>query len=256
MKSRFLFLFVLFPLLVIAQETSIPVIDYPGSDIQNERVFHRNSLWGYMNGGADLYLEYGFLELRVTEFRIDSVNIKVEVFRMEDALMARGIYSVKAGGILNKEQNKAVTTNPYQVQRAVGPYYISIVNFTGSKKARQTCASIDRVVYRALFEEEVSSPEPPAGDEGPWFFFKGPLGASNCSITLRDLLEDIPEYQCWMLKPGKGQSQKAYLELSEEGETKVLERIKNRAEFSHRKAKGYLLLEWKSRVDKAGDFWE
>ncbi|MEE4213509.1 MAG: DUF6599 family protein, partial [Bacteroidales bacterium] len=52
--------------------------------IKSERTYTKESLFGYMNGGAELYLEYGFDRLVVSEIDIDGTEYKLEVYKMDD----------------------------------------------------------------------------------------------------------------------------------------------------------------------------
>lgn len=65
-----------------------------GVESAQSRTFTETSLYGYINGGAELYLEYGFDTLLVTELVIEGSDIKAEVYRMKDPEAAFGIFSV------------------------------------------------------------------------------------------------------------------------------------------------------------------
>ena len=45
----------------------VTLSDIPGGVILRSEQFDGNSLWGYIDGGADIYLEYGFEKVRVEE---------------------------------------------------------------------------------------------------------------------------------------------------------------------------------------------
>ncbi len=53
------------------QIPEITAEELPGFMLNRNECFDGGSLWGYMNGGADIYLEYGFEKLRVEEFGND-----------------------------------------------------------------------------------------------------------------------------------------------------------------------------------------
>ena len=57
------------------------------------QVFSPDTLYEYIDGGADLYLKYEFQELQVAEYRKDKASVTVEVYRHRDARQAFGIYS-------------------------------------------------------------------------------------------------------------------------------------------------------------------
>src|SRR5665811_1546039 len=93
----FTFLAIFFVLTGLAYgQSSFPVLDkndLPRAGFEGTRSFSETSLYGYIDGGAELYLEYGFDTLVVTEVTALSKDIKVEVYRMTDAEAAFGIFS-------------------------------------------------------------------------------------------------------------------------------------------------------------------
>jgi hypothetical protein len=56
-------------------------------------VFSPETLYDYIDGGADLYLKYEFEELTVVEYRKGAMSVSVEVYRHRDPDHAFGIYS-------------------------------------------------------------------------------------------------------------------------------------------------------------------
>jgi hypothetical protein len=95
--------------------------------------FDGNSLWGYINGGADIYLEYGFSSLLVNDIKFRGETIKFDLYRMSDPLAAFGIFSVYSfrcdsttgHGIFN-------CVTKWQIQSVNGEYYLSVILPTGS----------------------------------------------------------------------------------------------------------------------------
>jgi hypothetical protein len=133
-------LILLYPVLYLSSLTAqeIPQLSeghLPGLTTQSNRVFDGNALWGYMNGGADLYLEYGFEGLRVQEIEVEGTALKMEICHMKSPEDAFGMLSIKRFKC-NKSamlvQQDCLTG--YQYQAAVGNYYISVINYTGSQQ--------------------------------------------------------------------------------------------------------------------------
>jgi len=94
MKTRIL-LFLVISFISIgstAQEFVYPALK--GFKIKTEYpVFERENLWDFINGAADNYLAYGFIDLHVAEYRRGKNVIKLEVYRHSDNTNAFGIYS-------------------------------------------------------------------------------------------------------------------------------------------------------------------
>ncbi|MBI9071460.1 MAG: hypothetical protein JEY94_07660 [Melioribacteraceae bacterium] len=133
--------------------------DFASIDITREDYFNDGSLWGYMNGGADLYLEYGFDELLVEEVIVDGENIKIEVFKMNDQRSAFGIYSVKhyKCNSVRSDGIFSCITN-YQYQFVINEYYISVINQTGTEKAQLTSTKICEKLLHKIKKKEFEFP--------------------------------------------------------------------------------------------------
>lgn len=137
-------LILLFPALCLpalnAQE--IPQLseeDFPGLTIKSNRTFDGNALWGYMNGAGDLYLEYGFEGLRVQEAEMDGVQLKIEVYKLENDFAAFGVLSIKK---FRCHKTSLLTAHDcitaYVYQAAVGDLYLNVINYTGAGEAIET----------------------------------------------------------------------------------------------------------------------
>ncbi|MFZ0471535.1 MAG: DUF6599 family protein, partial [Bacteroidales bacterium] len=74
--------------------SSMVLAGLPGIETTKTKTFTSESLYGYMDGGAELYLEYGFDTLVVTEVVSGGKDIKIEFYCMRDAEAAFGIFSV------------------------------------------------------------------------------------------------------------------------------------------------------------------
>jgi hypothetical protein len=112
-----------------ANDPLILTEDIPGGTINRSVRYDGNSLWGYIDGGADIYLEYGFSKVFVQEIDWQSQQAKVELFEMTDQNAAFGIFSIyrnfcKTDSILDVPH----CIMPYQIIAFKGKYYISIIS--------------------------------------------------------------------------------------------------------------------------------
>jgi hypothetical protein len=115
---------------------AIGINDVAGGSINKTNYFDGSALWGHIDGGADLYLEYGFDRLLFQEIKWNDVNFRVEYYRMKNAEAAFGIYSVSRFKCAKTDTiTKFICVNPYQIQSALGRFYISIANDKGNKAA-------------------------------------------------------------------------------------------------------------------------
>lgn len=170
------------------------------------RTFTESSLYGYINGGAELYLEYGFDTLVVTELVCDDRDIKVEIYRMKDPEAAFGIFSVSRfrcnGGPGLTEH---LCRSAYQLQFCKGPFYVSIINDTGTKEDQETADAIASGILGhiaeasfnpSLFFEEHLDDEAMRGA----VLVRGPLGLYNGIPELSDTFGDATGYTALMIQ--------------------------------------------------------
>ncbi len=76
----------------LAQDIVFPQL--PGYKIKTDYpVYEPENLWDFINGAADNYLAYGFVDLHVAEYKKGKAVIKLEIYRHSDNTMAFGIYS-------------------------------------------------------------------------------------------------------------------------------------------------------------------
>jgi len=65
-------------------------------EVTRERFFEGPGLFGFMNGGAELFLEYGFLQLLEQRLTYQGIPFIAEYYLMNSPQNAYGIYSVHA----------------------------------------------------------------------------------------------------------------------------------------------------------------
>ena len=134
-----------------ASLSSMVLAELPGIETTKTRTFTAESLYGYMDGGAELYLEYGFDTLVVTEVVSGGKDIKIEFYCMSDAEAAFGIFSVSrfrcnGGPRLTDHQCRSA----YQLQFCKGRYYVSIINDTGTDAEQKTANEIAANLIRNI----------------------------------------------------------------------------------------------------------
>jgi len=168
--------------------------------LKSERTYTRESLFGYMNGGAELYLEYGFERLVVSEIDIDDTGYKVEVYKMNDPEAAYGIYSVSVFRCdTSGHLDDYACQTTYQLQVCKGQYYISIINNSGKTGAADQSINLARKLLPlipgnsfeindfmpdTLFEEDILRT----------ILIKGELGLFNGAFDWNDILQDVDNY--------------------------------------------------------------
>ncbi|MGM0667853.1 MAG: DUF6599 family protein [Bacteroidota bacterium] len=168
--------------------------------IKSERTYTKESLFGYMNGGAELYLEYGFDRLVVSEIDIDGTEYKLEVYKMDDPEAAYGIYSVSVFRCdTSGHLDACACQTQYQLQLCKGEYYISIINNSGARKATEESIRLANILLPLLpgnsFEPgDFISDTGPDGDILRMILVKGELGLFNGAFDWNSILDDVENY--------------------------------------------------------------
>lgn len=184
MKFIYSILFSLFLITVINAQDEFPKIessDFPGMKINRTETYDGNSLWGYIDGGADLYLEFGFAKLTAQEVEYDSNKYRVDIYKMKDAEAAFGIFSVSKFKCSSKSLSKLSCVTEYQSQAAKGSYYISVVNEKGTQAEQKFTQNLAEKLLSRIKETDYTIPKPLDVEQfaDAVKFANGPLGVQN-----------------------------------------------------------------------------
>lgn len=171
----------------ISAQTSPQINEYDlvGIEKITTTIFPAEGLWGYINGGADLYLEYGFEELLSHRIIIDESVFVADIYRMASPRAAYGIFSVLKYKCLKYNfLHKHDCFTAYQYLAAKGQYLVSVVNPTGSEKHQQITLDIARLFVRKISDHEQFIPVSFLATELQEFlphliFVNGPIGLQN-----------------------------------------------------------------------------
>ena len=111
---------------------SFPQID--GWQVSSEVLtFHEDNLWEHINGAADQFIDYDFVELQTCELTQGSRVISIEIYKMSSALHAFGIYTAErpADATRLKIGGEGVVLPPGQLLLFKDIYYIKIYTYEG-----------------------------------------------------------------------------------------------------------------------------
>ena len=120
-----LLLFLLLPAHSPASE--FPEID--GWKPEGEVNIHReDDLWKYINGGAELFLMYGFQMLRFREFSRGGTGVTIEIYDMATPLNAFGIYTAERGddAVRLSLGTEAIVVPPDYCQLLKDRFYVKV----------------------------------------------------------------------------------------------------------------------------------
>lgn len=213
---------------VFAQPTDSVVID--SVVIKRERVFTGKALYGFMNGGSDLFLEYGFKELKALEVNYKGTDYSIEIYKMPDPNDAFGIYSLHTFSCINADSLKLYDCmSKFQLQAAIGDEYISIVFGADSKTVKQGAAELLSHFSGKESSEIIEIPSQFGKIEKPLAgklkFMRGELAVSNVNSDLNRIVQNIANYNIWYLKTKKTNENLVLLFLSDSTDKEV---VKNR----------------------------
>ena len=190
----------------VAQE--VPVLqkgDLANGTILSTDYYAGQALFGYIDGGAELYLEYGFKKLGRQEVLSSNEKIVVEIYQMAGANEAYGIFSVQRFKCVPVDTLSPNTClSKYQVQAVVGNCYVSIINESGSAVAQRTSVDIFRAVQSKVKPLRINvpgvfdSPELAVYRSG-LIIACGRLGVQNGFSEWDSLLQNIPRFSLILL---------------------------------------------------------
>jgi hypothetical protein len=156
-----------------------------GLHVVSEKYYDGTSLWGYIDGGADVYLEYGFSKLLARTAEVNGMRFQVDLYKMIDPASAFGIYSISTFTCARADSSSAFTcSSRFQFQAARGTYYLSIINDKGTDSAGLIGITIARHLLSGISDAECGLPQLfrlPAftGCTTSIKFIKGRLGIEN-----------------------------------------------------------------------------
>ncbi len=120
------------------------------------RHFAPQALYGHINGGAELFLEFGFVGL--------DVQGGVESYRMADAAAALGVYLAKCGVEAPWDEVRARNTGgDYQLMAVKGTLFLIVKNPDGDPAARPEMIA----TANALLDREAEAPPLAIWDQLP-----------------------------------------------------------------------------------------
>jgi hypothetical protein len=122
------------------------------------RTFISQDLFNHIDGGAELFLEFGFAKLLVQSYGNGASELTAAVYEMESATAALGIYLMKMGKETPfPEISARNSSEDAQLTILKGRYFIQIDNFSDKPAPRGTAVLLANALLSKLPEEK---PEP------------------------------------------------------------------------------------------------
>ena len=192
---------------------SLGAKDLAGARILKTESYAGKALFGYIDGGAELYLEYGFKLLTRQEVLYEGERFVVETYQMAGPNEAYGIFSVQRFKCIPVDSLSLNTClSKYQLQAVAGDCYLSIINETGSAAAQKGSVDIFRSLRAGIKPQD---PELPALFHDPklkpfrrnLLIAFGPLGLQNGFPDWLPYFESFQSFSLILLPIEHGNSQ-------------------------------------------------
>ena len=119
--------------------------------VTNYPVYTPENLWDFINGAADTYLTYGFVDLHVAEYKKGKNVIKLEIYRQGDNTLAFGIYSSERSPsfrFLNLGSQGYITDGAINFFK--GKYYVKIRTYSKNESTLKSAESLALKVANML----------------------------------------------------------------------------------------------------------
>lgn len=244
---HWLSLFLLVPALLSAQEV----------EVKREREFTGSGLYGFMNGGAEQFLEYGVSKLVARDVVFDGQEYTIEIYDMPTPEDAFGIYSLHVFRCQRADTLGCIDClSPYQLQAVAGNKYVSVVFPSGSAAAK---SKVDALIRQYLPMDGKENPAFPdllqeiSPYSGKLKFLRGPIGISGLSTSLMHSLEGIAYTGVWFIADKPSKSYRALVCLKEAQDVKVLKE-KLPAGDMIQAGNNYLYFKGKEKESEEDDF--
>ena len=134
----------------VAQQFAFPELS-GYKKVSNYPVYGPDKLWDFINGAADTYLAYGFVNLHVIEYKKWKIVIKLEIYRLSDNIMAFGIYSTERSPsfrFMNLGAQGYIADGAINFFK--GNYYVKIRTYSKIEKVLQSAESLALKVSNML----------------------------------------------------------------------------------------------------------
>jgi hypothetical protein len=159
-KTIFLVLLIIFIPTAWAVENILPGNDFfPGwKKAGRSSTFIKADLFNYIDGGAELFIEFGFEKLTIQRYTKDTSEIKLEIYVMEGPESALGIYLMKSGQETPWPEIPARNSSVIsQFTILKGKHFILVNNFGADQTLRPAMVALAKAVLDFVSDERVLS---------------------------------------------------------------------------------------------------
>ena len=123
-----------------------------GWKLQEQTVYDDSTLYEYINGGAELYLSYGFEELLHLRYeQSDQPEIIVDIFHMGKSQQAFGVFS-HSREVIDSTYGQGSQYTAGLLLFWKGPYYVSILASPETPASKETVNQLATLIDQHILE--------------------------------------------------------------------------------------------------------
>ena len=138
-------------LVVLVACAPTAVTDFPEiegwSPVTAVSSYDSESLWEFINGAADTFMQFGFQGLETAELSRDGIRVAIGIYDMGSALNAYGIYRFELPDAAEPLAigAQSVVSPPYQALMAKDRFYVKVDVYSGEMKGAVGRAVLETV---------------------------------------------------------------------------------------------------------------
>ena len=123
------------------------------------RTFAGQDLFNQIDGGAELFLEFGFVKLRLQAYARDKAELTLNAYEMESAASALGVYLMKMGRETPFPEVAARNSaEEVQVTIVKGRFFVQVDNLGDVPASRTETAALANAFLAGVKDESVPTP--------------------------------------------------------------------------------------------------
>ncbi len=125
-----------------------------GSELKRSsdiRTFSADSLWVYIDGGAEEFLKYNFIEVSTADYKADKVEIVADIYYFKSAADAKSLFAtVKPENIDTRPAGDDGFVLPADCEFIRNRYYIKLVGFDESPQTAKAIEIIANAIDQLI----------------------------------------------------------------------------------------------------------
>ncbi len=116
-----------------------------------ERLFIGAALYQHIDGGAELYHQFGFDRLAVQDYAGNAHEVRAEIYRMNDTAGAGAVFAEMSKGMaVQTLYGTGCVLDDYQIVFQRGAFYISVTTYESGPESRAAMAAISAKIDTAI----------------------------------------------------------------------------------------------------------